>query len=461
MNLLVQFFILIILIIFYYLPLGLNNRIELCLIIGLVVFSSLLVFKRRKKTNLAKKMITVSSIFFVVYFIVNFQISIDYILQNPRLNFNYFFFDLSQISRLSALSGSCLVAYNIGNISGYNSFRNKKSQKILVKSINEKPILYLCLFAFLLFIITMNKAYINGGHGVVQANPTSLSFYGLYQKFSLIYLACIYYNYQSLKFKDLFSKTSILFIVSIIISILLFLSAHNRVYVIYLFIPICFLVMRSLNVNIRFIPFLVLFVFIGLLSTAFKIFDIRSLFSNAGDVLSSVYRMEGIETLMSYSPFTGELAFSVFASSILLSLYDAGYSFYGISFLTGILKIFPGLVSLFMTLFGLTKMQIDTGIYITEYMNSSFGLGTNCVGDTLINIGFIPSVIFFFFVGKLFSLSDLNVFHKNQKSFIWILVWLTIASFVVFLPRGSFSDLIGLLGFNTLFGLFYIKIKIK
>lgn len=466
MKLIIQYIILLILAFsFCFISVG-DSRLSLFFYLLLIILSSLLMMKSRKKTCLEKKMISVSSLFLVFFFIVNFQISIDFLVKNPYMNFEFYFYDISKINKLVSLSGSCLVAYNIGcmrDVFNYKQLGNIKSNKIIPEDkVNEKPLLFMCVVFVLLFVLTINKSYINGGHGVIPANPISLSFYGFFQRMYIIYISVIFYNSQSQTTKTRVTKKIVFLMILILPIIVIFLLAHNRIYIIYILLPLILLLTRVYEKNIGFLSFILLLSLIGSLSISFKLYNIESLITNPIDVISSLLYLDGNQGLLSFYPFTGELAYSVYASSVLLKFYELGYFFWGASLFVGLMKIMPGMVGFIMALFGITStIGFDTASFITKEMNSSYGLGSNCVGDLLINIGFIPSLIFFYLVGRLFMKSDLMVYEsKSRASLIWTTVWLSVASYVVFIPRSSFSDFIGAVGFNVIFVFIYKRIKL-
>ena len=463
MGLIIQLFILIILCIFYLLDgYACISFSYLPITLSLVGLSFLSILKFRSKSTLSKRSFTVSFLFLFISLIVNFQISIDYLFNNPNLNFDLFFYDLNQLNSVILVSGIMVTSYNLGF--SYSLSREKEICKKEVfnassKVINAKPILFFAFVFFVLCLLTMNASYIKGGHGSVPLNSLSLSFYGLYWRLSIIYMSVIYYNNQFKKTFKIEKELSPLFLLMIGLSSLLFLLAHNRIYVIYLIVPLLMIFFLGRKLKMRLSFFLIIFIGVGLTSTMFKLFDLSSVLFDFTGTYKAISDITGNQALLSFSPFTAELASSVYANSVLYKLWKSGHFFWFATPVSNFFKILPGLLGFLISMFNIDVLELDTARYITEMVRSSYGLGTNCIGDCLINIGFVPSIFMFFFVGLFFAKSDLKVYNNHGVSLKWITIWLSIASLVVFIPRSSLFDLIGIIGFNVIFVSIYPKCK--
>lgn len=454
----IQLIILIILLTLFYTTGG-EYQLEIVRYTLVLTLCSLsLLFLCRKKSCISKQYLGVSFFFLFIFLIVNFQIGIDYAVENPNINFEFFFYDVSKISKVILLSAIMTVAYNLGSQLSLEK-RNRSINTVKeIRIIRIRPLLYMLLFFFLLFLLTLNTDYVNGGHGKVRINPLSLSFYGVYWRLSIIYMGIVYYNNQHKVNVRMEKELSILFLLSLLIIGVIFSLAHNRIYIIYLYIPFIFIFLLGRNVRLNLLSITTGAVAIVFLSTLFKLFDIEALVFDFSSTLNAFKNIDQNPLLLSFSPATAELAASVYPNSIFYELWTQGFSFYGATLISNTFKVIPGLLGFGVNLFNMSKTELDTAVYITDLMNSSYGLGTNCIGDSLINIGFIPTILVFVFLGYLFTTSDLRVVNKTRKSLVDISLWLSIASLVVFIPRSSIFDLIGMLGFNLLFIYIYPRL---
>lgn len=459
-----QIFILFILLLSYYFsPQSISSEYLLWIIVLIFLSLSSLWLKRRK-TVLHKRNISLTLIFTFLFLIVNFQIPIDFVLGNDLLDFSRYFYDYDIVNRSVTFSALALVAFNIGSVkSMYKPIRVKLEK---IDNISSYPLLILVCICFILFVLNINLEFIRGGHGTTKADALAMSFYVLYLRLSILYLSVVVYNKVrsdtlSHSLVSFFRSFSYLYWLTVVISVFLFLFAHNRVFIIYLLFPIImgYVVYRRLQIR--------LFILVGgimvvaFLATIFKIFDLQNMFSGIVSLGGNLRNLVNYKQFNSFSPFTVELAYSIYPNTVLFYLWDKGATFYGLSFIVGILKSIPGAVSCFMFIAGLDVTNIETGDFATKVVGSSYGLGSASAADMLINIGFYPTLLLFGLIGFFFTRCDISVFSRKRLNIYMIVSTLTIASLVVFIPRGSFFELIGFLLFNLLFIRIYLMITKK
>lgn len=443
----------------YYLMSDITQYYLILISVSSVIFSSILTYRTHYKSSLKNKLYSISFIFLLMLLIVNIQIPIDYLLGNEQINFTNYFHKTNEISLLCSLVSSLIIAYNIGVCYSIYKLDNiSNSRPVNTYKIRSYPIFVLCMIFFILFLLTINSGYINGGHGTVKARPIALSFYTWYLRLSIVYISVCYFNKQSQSIKQLALAISPFFYFSVIISCSIFLMAHNRVYVIFLLVPLVFIFLVKKRFKFNLISFVIVMLAVGSLFTAFKIFGIEGLLNHPIKSLSSIGTSENYSMFSSFSPFTVELAGSIYATSILLSLYNSGYFLWGTTLIIGGLKIFPGLVS-FVTLLGFDISIIDSAKFITRYVGASYGLGTSFLGETLVNFGYPLSILVLFLTGYYFTKMDIKIFRRDNIDFMAVVIWTSLSSNVIFLARGSISDFLGVVGFCVLFASFYCKIK--
>ena len=395
-----------------------------------------------------------------MYFIVSFQIPLDFILGNELLDYKELFYNYKTINKSIIFSALCLVSFIIGCIV-FSAKKNKFNVSLfeMGDALNVKPIVVLIIILWLCFILTLNPAYINGGHGSVEVDNISITFYNYYWKCSILYLAILIWNNKDRGAKSFFRSLHALYILTVLISVLLFLLAHNRVYVIYLSVPILMAYFSFSHRKFSFKYFIIFTLFVAFFMTVFKIFSLSSLFTS--DMLSATTDLKeysGFSRLNSFSPFTAELAGSIYANSLIFDLwYNQKYFFYGLAIITGFMKGIPGLVSVFLFLTDIPVDNIQTALFATKYVGSFSGIGTTCSADLLINVGFWGTIIVMFLYGGVCISIDKTLFLNGKKNIFSVVLALTNAAFVVFLARSSFSDLIGTIVFNYLFLFLYIR----
>ena len=197
------------------------------------------------------------------------------------------------------------------------------------------------------------------------------------------------------------------------------------------------------NTKVSNLKFILIIAFAGFFLSVIKFIGainynedlIRSFFS-------AVERLNNSTKIESISPFTAELSGSFRAYNTSFSLWVSDYSLYGASVITGFLMSIPYGVSSFMQVFELSNEDVNSAYTITNHVGEVYGLGTTVVGDSLLNIGFIPTLIMSFFMGKLFIKIDYTFFIKKNSVYIYILGLYFLMN-AVNLSRGSIFPAIG------------------
>ncbi|REC49608.1 hypothetical protein DRF67_03840 [Chryseobacterium pennipullorum] len=390
--------------------------------------------------------------------IISFQIPLEVSLGNLELLNFRFFYNSEVINEMVAFSALVLDVFLLGVTVNYSRLKKNAALPLIsqdsVSSVttkySPKPLFILMAVCFLVFLLNINKGYIDSGHGTVKFEGIGFSFLGVFLRLSIIYLSIIIYNNQekiltrknSIKsFLKLFDKPYLVFLVIIMV---IFFLAHNRVFVILTITPFVFAFFLFVRKKISSITVILIFLGVSVFGTLFKLYGIENILS------SSLKINDNYVISKSYFPFTAELGGSVYAQSILYyKWYTTDFSLYGASYLVGVIRTFPGL----MNVFSLKPISYDTAVIGTLESGVTYGVGTTSIMDILINFGFILSLFIFFGIGYFFSKMESKV-YKNQVNIYTLVIYFSITSFIMFIPRASMNDVLG----AVLFNIFFVKI---
>lgn len=428
----------------------------------LTLFSFLISLKIRKRSNLANFNFSIVFFFFIMSWIIYFQAPLEIALGNNSLSDHnaHLIYDIKYINEMVSYSALVLDVFLLGVSLSY--LRKNNNNKILLyketKLYRTTPLLILTLFFFFMFISTVDKNYIDGGHGIYKFEGISFSFFGIFTRLSILYISLTIYNIKEkpgcknniVKFISSFNK---LYLITLLLVILIFFRAHNRVFVIMTITPLLFAFFIHTKWRIKNITVFGLFIGLSVFGTLFKIYGIDNILDQ-GLTISDGYVIG-----RSYFPFTAELAASIYSHNILYTLYKNDITIYGLSFLVGFLRAFPGV----MGILGWEPIIYDTATLASSVSNVRYGVGTTAVADLLINFGSLLTTVIMFLLGYLFARVESKVYHENNV-FSYI-IYFSISSMILFAPRASFNDIFGITLFNLIFIhiylLFFKPIKIE
>ncbi len=461
MVIILEVLIFLVLLIYYFLAPSEISASYLFVVLTLVLCSYILFWVHKESRSLYKNhFISNANIFIIMFGIVCFQFPLDYCLGNDSIKFSNYFYSFKTINLSTTYDALCFVAFIIGTL----STQVKNITLSLTENLSSKhyiPVrLIKCIMYFFwaFFVAFINYDYVNGGHGSVPLNSISAAAYGYYFRLSSIYLALMIYNQRGQKtisLKAFFTSLPIFYWVTVIISVCIFLFAHNRVYVIYLCVPIFFYAIIITEIKTKPLLSLVLLLGVGAFFTFFKLLGITGVFG--GDNLN-MSNFDGYDRLTSFSPFTSELAGSVLSDSALFYMWHtSGVVIPGSTLVYGLLRTISGLVPLFYTITGLND-SYSSCVMITLALGADSGLGTSASGDLIVSVGFVIAILIMFFFGKLCKYGDASLFlgGNNMKG---VLIGMCLSCQIAFVPRASLCDVIAMILFSLLFMYIYKGIK--
>lgn len=391
-------------------------------------------------------------LFFVTMsWVISFQVPLEVVYGNvelldPRFRLIY---DASGLNALVSFSALMLDFFLLGV--SLSCIRARYHPSALGREhVPTAPILIGVFIVFAVFLVTINPSYVAGGHGKVKFDGLSASFYGVLVKLSAVYLALVCFNMKEKKV-NVWSWVKVvnpLFIVLVVICVSLFFLAHNRVYAVMVAVPLLFSYFLITGTRVRVISVISLFFVLSVFATLFKIYGISNIFSQGLSI------SDGYIVSMFYFPFTAELAGSIYSSSILYSMWDSdGLFLYGVSFLVGFLRSIPGLVGVL----DIEPSLYDSAVIATLQSGASYGVGTTAIIDMLVNFGVSLSVFWFLVIGYFFGRVEFRLYLGGATP-LWYVCYFSIIVLVLFYPRASFNDLIGIVVFNLSFSLIYLSL---
>lgn len=413
-----------------------------------VLLSFFLSWQCRQITPIRGYGFSIVAFFTFMSWIISFQVPLEIVYGNsslldPRLNLVY---DTTVINRMVAFCSLMLNFFLIGVTYSYSN-----SKYILDKNEGKKiesyPLLILMFLCFFIFIVMFNQDY---SHGEVQIDSISATAYGFLVKFSAIYLAIKIFNTKKnikLNFYKYISTMNFYYLILVIISCLIFFMASNRIYSIMILSPLIFSYFIYTKKKINIFTLFIFFILLSTLGLLFKIYGFSN-FYKQGLYVSEDYMISNF-----LFPFTAELAASFYSGNILFSMWENGFSLYGVSFLIGFLRVIPGL----MGFLSLPPSIYDSAVIATLYSGTNYGVGTTAIIDLLVNFGVIFSLIIFLCIGYFFGRSELKVYSGTKSIYAYV-VFLTITILILFYPRASLNDLINMILFNLIFCKFYFSI---
>lgn len=404
----------------------------------------------RYKSGLNKHSFSLTLLFILSYFIVFFQFPTDFILASFSDNSIYttIIYDESVLVKSVWYSLCFLILMCIGMHFQLMKIRKSKIVSRSEKKVYEKPFFYLFYLFFFLHLLTVDPGYYQGGVSE-DLQGIAASILGYFIILLPICFGVVIHNY---KLQERYTSLGLLSFIRIfplpfIIIILLFsfftFLAGDRgpaVRALILLVGSYYIVT---NKEVSYLKFILMILLAGFFLSTIKLVGAINYNEDLiGDFLAASERLENSNKTESFSPFTSELASSFRAYNTAFSLWSSGYSLYGLGVLVGIIMSLPYAVTVFMEAFNLSKIDINTSSLITEYVSEVYGLGTTLVGDSLLNIGFIPTLILAFFIGRLAFKMDYNLFVRSSNIYICILGLYFLMNSVV-LVRASIFPTIG------------------
>lgn len=405
-----------------------------------------------KKAGLSTHPFSLSFLFIIAYYIVFFQMPTDLVLGSLEWSYiQSFFYDFGLINKQVFFAVLFLSFFLLGFNFAIKKFLKSvhaHSNHVVHKPISKK-FFFLLFYTFtLLHLITIEPLYYAG---TIKGDPQGLagSILGYFIRLMPICFGVVVYNAKvnnikvstPIAFIKLFPKT---FLIIILLFSFGTFVAGDRGPAIRALILLVFSFYILSGKKVSFLKFGVAIFIAGYFLSIIKLtggIDYQNT-SIVDSFLSAADRFSQSDKNASIVPFTTELAGSFRSYSIGFSLWYEGFSFFGISVLTGTLMAIPYAVSVLMQLFSLSKTDIDVSNLVTVHVGESYGLGNTIVSDSLLNVGFLGTLIIAYVFGKIVAKIDISFYKRNNNVYVYCFGFFILMNALP-LARSSIFPMIG------------------
>lgn len=428
-----------------------NENLSVTLLMVLCAFC-VFGFRKEKYDILKGNYLKPSLIFFVGFVLVHFFEYLAYVIGVYEHIKGVEFVNSSIINEASICSLSSLLMLLLG----YNLF-NCKSKSVYHKNLMmkyfglSKILDFLLMLSVILFYIYTDDYYFRGGYGEILNGEGLPLISEITQK--VIHACQLGYcvdkaftmgNGASLK-KYVFSYSAIYYI-SMLFYFILVLMSGDRGPILYIgiiyVVPYYIINKKKLNL---------LTCIVGLIFAATTISLLGTVREMSGDlsltkiVEAQQYRKSNLDGENLLFANTSELSNVVRAYHVLYYYADSIGVFYGLGLINQLLGIIPGLRYFLYPLLGIDDSVINSSILSTQLLNSDHGMGSTCLGDIYINLGFFGSMFFSIIFGAVLRKVDVSLYEIGHLSNTFLsLFCLSVLSFAIYIGRATYFVPLGL-----------------
>lgn len=402
-----------------------------CLIISLLFIIQNFIYFSLKKTRL----VGFQFLFMIAFFFTNFVYPLFYFRTNQYVSVFSLSFNYNIITKATALAYVAYAFYILGisiietQKKNNKSFRNFQPYKFSVSNYSRlmKYIFSLSIISLVSFIITGgHKAIANqyGGDQYMDVNGIS-SYIFVFFSITSVLLSIFVFKLKSNTKKKYYLSIILFFI-------LFFLATGSRT--IPLALGLCLLISYDRYKNISKLSFLIIIV-LGVLTLTFVMFA-RSVSFGDDDYLKNGLMVMKIEKIW-------DLGMDLIINNRnLYLLYDyannIGYT-YGLTMLGGLASPIPFLQGFICDTFNIQPDFINSakfGTFLELGFGSSWGIGSNVVGDVYLSFGLLGTISLFLLFGLFVSYTENN----SYKNIYWEAIWCILVSNSIYLVRTGLFD---------------------
>jgi oligosaccharide repeat unit polymerase len=438
-------------IVVYYEKYSFNQEMIFVGFLVLLISTFIFIFTSRKGTR--SQYFRFSMIFIFGYIIVHFQLYIDYLLNNYGM-FSLRMFTIDSVGmRAYYLSLSSILAFYIGYYV-YQRYHNDQNYRPNINIHNNKTLIstsvikIILLSQIIIYFVFSDYRYFIGNYGTVSNSGIS-TYVEYFLNLSYVALIVSIINNSTHTFQS--SNSSLKqYLKTLGNPVLILMSIYAA--------SVIASGDRGYFLNIAIVSFL------GYLYVSKKKIGIVSLISIATVsivllfVLGVIREQQGSSNLSyrkitnfeeikqpsvtasSWSQLSNEYARSLRSlHGAIMYVSDNGLN-YGEGILYSIMGIIPGLGRVYKIITHKTDWELVSSKIITKYLYgdySNHGLGTTCVADLYLDMGYLLTVVCFLFFGMYSRFLDTQLFVYPSRS---VLILCMIVSFYVaaiYIPRSS------------------------
>lgn len=430
--------------------------------LGIAVFF----FKYESSPVLKGQFLRISYLFLLGFFLVHFQIYLDYVLGNYFRFGHDYLIDKSIVSKASVISVIALYCFNLGYLFSVNKISSKTYLQFKPKYA-QKGIFIITVCLFLAFLGLMPSAYFKGQYGQIEVGylPTILQSYLLYSILGYI-IVCAYNTSRediAIGLKRFLLNLGWPMITLICFYLVLVIISGDRGPIFQIALVVfgghLYISKKKYKLyQILGMALLAIFIlaFMGFARTLREEKSYVDRIKNAASVQETYSGMNSI------SPNTMELAGVVRTHHAAVSYLENHDYFYGVFQFFQIVAIIPGLGSVFMNAWDLEPAEMNSAVFLSQQIlgPDAHGLGTTCVADIYLDFGLVGVLMLFIYFGGVIRRQELNMFVSNNISLFALILVLIFFSKAIYIGRSSiiimFKDAF-LTYFITMFGIYIGK----
>lgn len=412
----------------------------------LMVMFALLAFSFRKENCdiLKRNCLKPSLIFFVGYIIVHFFEYLAFVLDIHKHIWRIEFVNPSIVSEASICSLCSLLMLLIG----YNLFNFKPKYKygIKEKKIHIEKILDIVLaISVLLFYTFTDDYYFEGGYSDIL-NGEGLSLMSeISQKIihacQLAYCLDKASNINTrISMQKYVLSYSLVYYSSMLFYFALVLMSGDRGPILYIgliYIASYYIINRIKIKLLTGIACLIIAAFtISLFGT---VRELSGSLSVDKILKAQEYREGNLGNDNLLFSNTSELSNVVGAYHVLYYYTNEVGSLHALGIVNQMLGIVPGLRHFLYPLLDINADYLNSAILSTQLLNSDHGMGSTCLADLYLNLGFIGSMVLSMLFGMSLRKMDLLLYEIGHSSNIYMsLLCLSVLSFSIYIARSTY-----------------------
>lgn len=389
---------------------------------GLIIYKLFL----RNEKFLNNNYLTISTLFITGFILVHFFDYLAFIL-----GINDSIIDINLVdSRIVNEAAICSLCVFVAYILGYSSYSISFKRNDIRNNYETGNILEIFFLLFVLsFYIYMPQQYFNGGYGELMNSggiPTtaylSQVFLQACQLGNSINKIYKFSNIKQITFTKYIKSYSSYYYLSLVFYFILVMSSGDRgpLMTMSLVYIIPFMVINNKKMTLK-------YTLICLFLAVISLNMLGTLRQMDGDL--SITKLQEAQNLREerYED-QNKLFTSVAELSNVVRSYHAVYGFhdntsslYGMGILNQFLSFIPGLRFFLYPALGVNENILSSSFIATLELGKNHGMGTTCLADTYLNLGFIGSIIFFYIFGMIIKRMDYTLYKRRDSLFILVL----------------------------------------
>lgn len=448
------FFLVILLILYVFLPYQYDNNLEIA-ILGITIASSFIFFRSndiRKSLNLAFRPIV---LFIISYHIVFFQFYIDLVLGIKDIS-NIAFLSPGLINKCTILSSIGLCVFYIGaSLTEYKCVQSTKIHNTH-KLIDTQPYKIVFIFSTILWLIYNARICLSGEYSqeMLEQSAGTLVNYSniLFTVASITLISTITYNWHTIRCNSIYEylkSFGIFSLICILIYVLLTLNLGDRGPIITILCSLFGGYVISAKQQISIVKFIIIIVIAASISSTIGM--ARKI---AGDNMIDKMQMIEADPSETCIPITAELASSQNTLQYAVDNVPSKHDYlYGSFQLRNILSTIPFSSRITSSFLDPHWKYRTSAFFITYLIQGDFyiyGNGTSLIADLYLSFGLIGIIIGMLFLGIIIKKVERRVLMNSNKSIYSIVLYISFCGYAIIEARSGIISPINYIVFSVL-----------